>query len=259
MLYRYTHARSQPELQPLLASTAHYAIWDDHDYGPNDSDGTFVHKSMARDVFEAFWGNPTYGLDGRNGITTFFQYADVEFFLLDDRYFRTANNCETCPGRTMLGKEQLDWLKQALAASYAPFKVVACGGQVLTTNKGQETYINLFPAERDSILAHIERENIKGVVFLTGDRHFSELSAMQNSRGNWVYDLTVSPLSAGPYNTAAETVNEYRVPGTLVGQRNFAIINVSGARKSRELKIDVYDSNGQALWTRTIGPDGSLK
>ncbi len=259
MLYRYTQARSQPELQPLLASTSHYAIWDDHDFGPNDSDGSFVHKDMSRDVFKNFWGNPTYGFEDKRGITTFFQYADVEFFLLDDRYFRTANRCESCPDRMMLGKQQLEWLKEALAASYAPFKVIACGGQVLTTNKASETYINLYPAERDSILAHIEREDIKGVVFLTGDRHFSELSAMKNARGNWVYDLTVSPLSAGPYATANETVNDYRVEGTLVGQRNFAMLNFSGPRKSREMKIDLYDSNGQPLWTRTIGPDGTLK
>lgn len=259
MVHRYTHARSLPELQPLLASTSHYAIWDDHDYGPNDSDGTYHMKETAWEVFRDFWGNPTYGLEGQKGITTFFQYSDVEFFLLDDRYFRTANRCETCPDRTMLGEKQLQWLKEALAASYAPFKIVACGGQVLTTNKASETYINLFPAERDSILAHIEREDIKGVVFLTGDRHFSELSAMQNARGNWVYDLTVSPFSAGPFATAGETVNDYRVDGTLAGQRNFALINFSGSRKSRQMKIDLYDSNGLSLWTRTIGSDGSLK
>ena len=258
MLYRYTQARSQPELQPLLASTSHYAIWDDHDFGTNDSDGTFVHKEKAQEVFENFWGNPTFGLN-KEGITTFFQYADVEYFLLDDRYFRTANRCESCPERTMLGEKQLEWLKSALAASYAPFKIIACGGQVLTTNKAAETYINLYPDERDSILAHIEREDITGVIFLTGDRHFSELSAMQNKRGNWVYDLTVSPLSAGAYTSAAETTNDHRVPGTLVAQHNFAMLNFSGPRKSREMKMELFDSNGIPLWTRTIGPDGALK
>lgn len=39
-----THSRSVAELQPFLASTHHYAIWDDHDYGPNDSDRGFYNK-----------------------------------------------------------------------------------------------------------------------------------------------------------------------------------------------------------------------
>ena len=58
MLHRATHTRSLPEMQPLLAATHHYGIWDDHDYGPNDADGTFVQKEMAWEVFRDFWGNP---------------------------------------------------------------------------------------------------------------------------------------------------------------------------------------------------------
>ncbi|MCB0572700.1 MAG: alkaline phosphatase family protein, partial [Phaeodactylibacter sp.] len=44
ILHRYTHTRSLPEMQPLLASTHHYAIWDDHDYGPNNSNRSYIHK-----------------------------------------------------------------------------------------------------------------------------------------------------------------------------------------------------------------------
>ncbi|HNG90296.1 MAG TPA: alkaline phosphatase D family protein, partial [Saprospiraceae bacterium] len=155
MVHRYTHDRALPELQPLLASTAHYAIWDDHDYGPNDSDGTWTHKEMAWEVFRDFWGNPTFGVDGRKGCSTRFQYADVDFFLLDNRYFRSPNFCRTCTGRSSLGQEQMDWLIGSLTASYAPFKIVAVGGQVLTDDSHHETAFHFFPAERDTLLARI--------------------------------------------------------------------------------------------------------
>lgn len=56
MVHRYTHTRSLPELQPLLASTAHYAIWDDHDYGPDNSDATWINKETAWQTFRQFWG-----------------------------------------------------------------------------------------------------------------------------------------------------------------------------------------------------------
>jgi alkaline phosphatase D len=259
MLHRYTHDRSIPELQSLLAATAHYAIWDDHDYGPNDADGTWVHKETAAEVFEAFWGNPTYGIPGQKGCATMFQYNDIDFFLLDNRYYRTPNDCASCP-RTALGKEQLDWFLAAIAASKAPFKLVAIGGQVVTTSSNGETYSHNFPAEKDTILAHIAREKIKGVVFLTGDKHFTELSRLKNSAGNWVYDLTTSALTSGSFKDAAtKDPNQLRVEGTVVDQHNFSMLRFSGPRTARQLDITVYNSDGREQWTRTILPNGELE
>ena len=258
MLHRYTHTRSLPEMQALLASTQHYAIWDDHDFGPNDSDGSWIHKETAWEVFQAFWGNPTFGIPGQKGCTTFFQYADMDFFLLDDRYFRTPNECETCE-RTMLGKSQREWFLGALAASRAPFKIVAVGAQVLSPIKTNERYGNLFEAERDSILAHIERENIKGVIFLTGDVHFTELNALKNARGNWVYDLTTSPLSSGVNPNGPKETNPLRVEGTAVARHNFSVLRFSGPRKERQLEITVYDAEGKSVWTKTIDTTGEIR
>lgn len=252
MLHRYTHDRALPELQPLLASTQHYAIWDDHDFGPNDSDGSWVHKDMAWDVFKDFWGNPTYGVNGQKGCTTMFRYNDIDFILLDNRYFRAPNDCKTCP-RTALGAEQLAWFKQALAQSTAPFKLVAMGGQFLTTSNNAETYAHFFKAERDSIMSFIERENIKNVVFLTGDRHFTELSAVKNNAGNMVYDLTTSPFTSGVYNDAqTKEVNALRVEGALAVTHNFAMLRFSGPRLNRQMEITVYDADGKELWRKTI-------
>ncbi|MBK6932682.1 MAG: alkaline phosphatase family protein [Saprospirales bacterium] len=257
-LHRYTHDRSLPELQALLAATHHYAIWDDHDFGPNDSDGTWVHKETAWEVFRAFWGNPTFGLNDQKGCTTWFQYVDIDFFLLDDRYFRTPNDCASCEERTMLGKEQLRWFLSALAGSRAPFKIVAVGNQVLSSNTNNETFTRLYPAEHDSILAHIERENIRGVVFLTGDRHFTELSALKNARGNWVYDLTTSSLTAGVNTNARKEANNFQVAGTVVDQHNFSVLRFSGPRTQRQLGITVYNADGKELWTKTILPNGEI-
>lgn len=248
-LHRYTHTRSLPELQPLLASTHHYAIWDDHDYGPNDSDRSFVHKDMATEVFKMFWANPSVGLPGQGGITSFFQWADIDFFLLDDRYFRTPNNRKT-GDRTILGEAQIEWLIDALAASKAPFKIVAIGGQVLTTYAGHETFTNICPQERAYLLKKIEEESIKNVVFLTGDRHHTELSMMKNAAGNAIYDLTVSPLTSGVHT--GEEANALRVDGTLVQQKNYGVLEFSGTRQARVMKISIYDSNGAEIWSKTI-------
>jgi alkaline phosphatase D len=252
MLHRYTHTRSLPEMQPLLASTSHVAIWDDHDFGPNDANGSWAHKETSLDIFQSFWGNPTNGVNGQKGITTFYNYGDVDMFLLDDRYFRAPDVCATCD-RTQLGQTQLDWMIAALKTSSAPFKLVAIGGQIITSSPNHETYAHYFKAERDSILTRIEREDIKGVIFLTGDRHFTELSSLKNAKGNTLYDLTVSPLTSGPYKGAAEKdPNQYRSEGTVFDDHNFALLKFSGPRKARVLEITVKDANGKEIWKKTI-------
>ena len=248
--HRYTHTRSLPEMQPLLARTHHYAVWDDHDYGPNNSDGTWIHKDLAVQTFADFWGNPTYGMQDVGGIFSRFQWADTEFFLLDNRYHRTPNESKDCDC-TILGEQQLDWLINSLTGSLASFKFVVLGGQVLNPARVYETYMNLCPKERQYLLGKIELEGIKNVIFLDGDRHHTELSHYTNNRGNAVYDLTVSPTTAGSGGNREEP-NALRVKDTMVNQRNFATIDVSGKFRERTLVIRVYDSAGKELWDYEI-------
>lgn len=253
MLRRYTHDRSIPELQPLLASTHHYAIWDDHDFGPDNSDRSFFHKDHAAEAFRLFWANNGYGLNGQPSITGKFQWADCDFFLLDNRYFRSPNNLQAGE-MTILGKEQLEWLIDALVSSRAPFKFVAIGGQVLNTAASHETYINNHTEERAYLLRRIEEEGIRNVIFLTGDRHHTELSRLELANGQVIYDLTASPLTSGTGKNCETEVNALRVEGTCVTIRNFALLEVSGPRTERTLTIRIVDSNGQELWSQEIIP-----
>ena len=230
-LHRYTHTRSLKELQPLLGSTHHYAIWDDHDFGPNDADGSFWLKETATEVFKLFWGNPNYDMTGKGGISGTFQWADLQFFLLDNRYFRTANRNQAAE-KQMLGKEQIDWLINALSASSAPFKFIAIGGQVVSTEAMHENYAT-FANERHYLLQKIREAKIEGVVFLDGDRHHTALSKMQESDGVYpLYDLTCSSLTAGAYPNK-EALNTYKLEETLVGKHNFGLLKVTGSRTDR--------------------------
>ncbi len=249
-LHRYTHTRSLPELQPLLASTHHYAIWDDHDFGPNNSDGSFWGKETATEIFKLFWGNPNYNVTGQGGITGSFQWADLHFFLLDNRYFRTSNR-NFATDRELLGKAQIDWLINAMASSYAPFKFVAIGGQVLSSEADYENYAT-YPEERQYLLDKIREAKIEGVIFLDGDRHHTGLSRLQESSNVYpFYDLTCSSLTAGAYDDKEEE-NTYKLEETLVGQHNFGILSVSGPRKDRVLEISIFDKDGKELWSKEI-------
>lgn len=250
ILHRYTHSRSIPELQELLATSHHYAIWDDHDFGPNDSDRSFIHKDKTLEAFELFWGNPTTGLPGIPGAISFFHYMDIDFFLLDNRYHRSPNDRRSGK-KTVLGEAQLEWLIDALTSSNAPYKMVAVGGQVLNTAPVFENYSGHYFEERQYLLRRIEEEKIIGVIFLTGDRHHTELSKYVNNEGISVYDLTISPLTSRSYD-AEEEPNSLRVPGTQVGIQNYGTLRFSGPRGERQIRIEVKDSSGRLLWDYVI-------
>ena len=52
MNYRNSFNRAVPEMQPLLTSRPNYAIWDDHDFGPNDSHSSFELKEASLNLFK---------------------------------------------------------------------------------------------------------------------------------------------------------------------------------------------------------------
>lgn len=254
IFHRYTNNRSLPELQPLLGSVHHYATWDDHDYGPNNSDRSYWMKDVTLETFKLFWANPSYGPGG--GVSGTFFWGDAQFFMLDNRFFRTPNNLLT-EEREMFGKQQLEWLIDALSTSQAPFKFIVTGGQVLNPVIASWTEnFAKYPDEQKRLFDAIRENNIPGVLFLTGDRHMVELSCMVREGSYPLYDLTVSPFTAGPDNNRSlEEANPYRVEGTYYGKRNFALLKVSGARKDRVLEITVCDSDGEEVWTRSIHED----
>jgi len=256
MVYRYTHDWSIPEKQQLFATVPHYAIVDDHDFGPNDSDGSFWNKDTAIEVFNLFWANPKH-VSGLKSATYQFSYNDAEFFLLDNRYYRDPNRLTGKDHKTILGKKQLDWLKKALVFSKARFKFIVMGGQFLNTARYFETYANNgFDKERMEIIDFIYKEKLKNVIFLTGDRHMTEISLLDNGKSYpKIWDVTVSPFTSGPNTHAENEPNRLRVPGTLIMERNFALFNITGKGKDRHIKIDFYNEKGKLLKSFIIEQD----
>lgn len=250
MYARFSHTRQLDAMQRLLTGTHHYATWDDHDYGPNNADRGYAMRETALEVFNAFWPNPDFSGAGTDGVTNYFEWHDVAFFLLDNRYFRQANYRVTGQ-RTILGDAQIEWLIDALKTSNASFRFVVMGGQFLNSAEAHENYIAMAPGERRRLLDRIEAERIPGVVFLTGDRHHSVLMRMDRYRTYPLYEWTVSPLTAGP-SRPGRGEEQYRIDDSLYTERNFGRIEVSGPRNERVLTMTLHDSDGEAVWQADI-------
>ncbi len=127
-LHRYTYYRrqSRPEFRKLVGSTPVFAIWDDHDAAIDDvwlgpyRDKPSWKPSMFT-LFQQNWNNPSYGTHDWPACWFTFSIGNVDFSMLDCRYYRTNPFGDT---PTMLGPVQKAWLLEKLKASQAQFKVI---------------------------------------------------------------------------------------------------------------------------------------
>lgn len=248
---RYRKHRSQEVLQPLLGRMPQYAIWDDHDFGPNNSSRFFPLAEVSLQLFQAYWANPRYGLLTEKGTWSRFSWYDVDFFLTDGRFYRDPLSVPAAQ-RQMFGPAQINWLMAELRASRAPFKVVVMGSAVWSRHY-QESLSN-YPSEYQKLLNFIQSERITGVIFLSGDRHHSELYKMSTGVGYPLYNYINSPLTSAPTKilSAREMHDPERVPGSLIRERNYGLLKFSGPSGDRHLTLETRSGHGQLLWSYTV-------
>lgn len=238
-----------PTLMDFMNNQPNYAIWDDHDYGWNDADRKFPLKDTALEVFRGFWPNPETDYDTFTGNYFTFRYYDAEFFMTDSRWYRDP---EGDTAGSFLGPEQLEWLKKKLKASNASFKFICIGSQVLNECFYGESYAK-YPVERNKLMDYIAVNNIKGCIFLTGDKHYAELSKRE-WKGYTFYDFTSSPLTSPilPVKSLGFYKNYCSIPETILYKKNYGKISITGPAGNRVCKFELYNKAGKRKWAYTI-------
>jgi alkaline phosphatase D len=207
-----------------------YGIWDDHDYGPNNSDGQTKGKEGSLEIFKAHWANPSYGESGNPGIYFTYVIGDIQFIMLDSRYHRTPNQSlgASDPAKTLLGERQLQWLEEALSQSKAKIKIVSCGSNFEL--QGSNDGFKGFKVEQRKILDLFERT--EGVVLLSGDRHFTAGYHI----GGKTIEVTSGPLGSG-------TVNPKKTPDMFFKEtegKMFSVFEIDTRTNPPRLELEVY-------------------
>jgi len=269
----YRRQRAIASTLPLMRSVPQLAIWDDHDFGLNNSDRSSPVREVSLAAFKNYWANPSYGLPDGPGVYFQYAYGGVDFFMLDGRYYRAPNQDPDGPEKSFLGKRQGDWLRKALLASRAPFKVLACGsGWSIEDGPTGDTW-GAFLTERDALFDFIRDNRIEGVFLISGDTHYGQVNAIPwSDRGGYdLYDLVSSPLAQGTGTSFLDGDPELRIRLPYFRTVNFGLLDftfepeprvtftlrdVRGDRVYAPLTLTPAElRNGAATWRAKMDPD----
>lgn len=244
-------------LLELLESTSVYTVWDDHEVINNFAGPIEPLMPEGRRAFREYW--PLDRDDGSppgesNRFYDSFRWGKhVELFLVDTRQYRDPNVDRD--SKTLLGQEQREWLKEALAESDATWKVLASPAPL---GHPSDSWAMLadgtgYEAELLDLVEHVRTEGISNLVVVAGDIHKSVVGAFDpDDDGEFeFFEAVAGPLGApaGKPDDLYSPLN----PTTFFAKgeyANFGTVEVD--ESGEELTIGIYDEHGTEQFAKTI-------
>jgi alkaline phosphatase D len=267
------------------------AMWDDHDYGENDAGIAYPIKDQSRQAFLEFWKEPSDSQRwSRSGIYTSRSFGPpsrrVQIIMPDLRYNRTPLSLHelghtryeeweaarrsaglAVPGpyarcsersASMLGDEQWHWLEKQLDVP-ARVRIIASSLQVLADFPGWEAWIN-YACDHQRLIDTIRRKNASGVIFISGDTHYAELSRLDINVPYPLWDLTCSGLTEV---WESDVPNANRVGG-MIREENFGVVEIDWKSEDPIVRLSARDRHGTAKLSQSLrlsqlrAPNGAL-
>jgi alkaline phosphatase D len=285
----WKYNRADPGLQRLLKRVPYYAVWDDHevlnDFGPQHDTRdtppyTPGHHLLPIGLAAFLDYHPIENaLNHPQRLYRHFRWGKhLEVFLLDTRQHRDANLAKDDPGqpKTLLGREQLNWLKQRLGQSDATWKIIISSVPLAipsgSPERGRDGWANLgqdtgFERELLDILRFMRDQSLNNTVWLTTDVHFAQVLRYTPFPANpsfRVHEFVAGPLSAGlfpkrdldptlnpqslffygPKSTEAITTYEQAKPWFNFG---YVAVNAQGS-----LRVEIRNVTGEVVYQTTL-------
>ena len=299
---RFKYNLLDANLRAFNAQVPTFCQWDDHEVVDNwssgkdlSADNRYTEKSIAvlsRRARQALHEMmPIRRLPGDPGrIYRKISYGPLlDVFFLDLRSYRGPNGTSlektVTPVARILGARQLDWLKKALRASRATWKVIASDmplGLIVwddwKTKRGVEAVANGdngAPLGREleiaELLGFIKREKISNIVWLTGDLHYTAAHFYSPDKAHFqdfepFWEFVSGPLHAGTFGpnaldmTFGPEVKFMKAPDSGQGQnlppsaglQFFGIVDIDN--KTRQLTVRLMDRKNTELYQVILDP-----
>lgn len=264
---KYEKLGENPGFKKLKETTEVIATWDDHDFGENDAGSEFPMKKESKQIMLDFWETEknTKRHQQEDGIYTSYTYGEgdktIHVILLDLRYNRDPiNQVSTLtyltqrkfnnmgpyspskdPKATMLGENQWLWFEEELKKP-AALKIIGSSLQLLPDFTGWESWAN-YPHDRNKLFNIIRDQKINGVMLLSGDTHWGELSKYQEDMPYPLWEVTASGLTE---EWKEVSPNKHRV-GNYTHKINYGYLDINWQKQDPEIHFGLKDVNGEII------------
>ena len=269
---KYARLAAQPGFRRLCSAVPILAIWDDHDYGENDAGADYPMKEASRQIFCDFWGEAAESpRRQRDGIYEAFVFAAggrrLQVLLPDLRFNRTplraldlggtsyrdwsrklADDGREVPGpyarnpeaaASMLGERQWRWLEQQLAQP-ADLRILASSLQVVADFPGWEAWIN-YAQDHQRLLQAIRSASAHGLICISGDTHYAEISRLDTNVPYPLWDITSSGLT----EVWPVTPPNARRQGDILREPNFGLLTIGWDAAAPSVLAQAIDVTGK--------------
>lgn len=235
---QYNELKNLPLYRQLGKTTRITGVYDDHDFGKNDGGKEYLLKAQSKNALLEFLDEPIDSPRNRqDGVYVSYDLGKkgekIRLILLDVRYNRDM------PGSTgdTLGETQWAWLKDQLQNNNADLTFLVSGIQILSNEHNREKWGN-FPRARERLLNLVSKSQ-SPVIFITGDRHFAEISKMKVGSRDLI-EVTASGMS---YTLKGhKEPNRHRL-GSMFTEQNYSLVAIDWTTRNVSLQIKDKDAS----------------
>ena len=242
MFLRTFKTRHQPSISAAMKTIPAISVWDDHDFGFNNSESSNMEDAQIRDATEVFrtaWPNPYQHMGIEHKTPFHFRYGKVEIFCPDSRTNRNKSKA------TIFG-DQLEPLLAALKAtnhSSSALVILVLSSQLIP--QGREKHENFYrrASQERTLLCSTLAGLKKRVLILSGDVHYSELSFFGDVNRPNLLEITSSPLLLKVEESPSTPPKESK-PSRIWSSKydNYAIISIKFTQPEPEIRIAIRNA-----------------
>lgn len=174
-LKKYNQTYNNEHYKDFRKTTPVIGVWDDHDFGVNNSNGRFLYKEDSKELYLNFLEEPSDSRrrEKNKSIDASYSFGEgnksFKIILIDSRFFKDPSYLNN---NDILNNQQWEWLENELKSSET-FTFLVTGTQFLPISRGvTEVW---YEQSREKLFNLIGRLNKSGVIILSGDVHYAQV------------------------------------------------------------------------------------
>lgn len=258
----YTTFLTSPAQSALYRSMPTVYMWDDHDYGPNDSDRTSPSREAAQSVYREWTPSYPLAVEGDIGpIYQAFTIGRVRFIVTDGRSEKSPASDPDDAEKTVLGVEQKAWFKQQLLDANGKYPLIVWVQSVpwiADKTDGADNWGG-YTTERAELANFIADNDIEGLLMISGDAHMLAIDDGTNSDYSTSGDAGFPVFHAAPLDRPGNPKGGPYSEGIYTSGGQFGLVTVDddGATIEVILSGRTYEEDEVMRYSFTVPGDSA--